>query len=56
MQSKVASLEEVVCILVYLAEKRTEDAHKLVDESILESEEDFEDDAMEILESIFLNL
>lgn len=54
MQSNVASLEEVVRLLVDLAEKRTEDARNLVDETILEGAEDLEDGAMETPETLLL--
>lgn len=54
MQSNVASLEEVVRFLVDLAEKRTEAARKLVDETILEGAEDLEDGAMETPETLLL--
>lgn len=56
MQSNVAFLKEVVCLLVYLAGKLTENAHKLVDETILEGEEQFENGAMETPETLFSNL
>lgn len=54
MQSNVSSLEEVVRFLVDLAEKRTEDARKTVDETILEGAEDLEDGAMETPETLIL--
>lgn len=54
MQSNVASLEEVVRFLVDLAEKRTEEARKHVDETILEGAEDLEDSAMETPETLIL--
>lgn len=54
MQSNVTSLEDVVRFLVDLAEKRTEDARKQVDETILEGAEDLEDNAMETPETLLL--
>ncbi|KAI0562683.1 Translation initiation factor eIF-3 subunit A [Gracilaria domingensis] len=54
MQSNVSSLEDVVRFLVDLAEKRTEDARKSVDEAILEKAEDLEDEAMETPETLLL--
>lgn len=54
MQSNVSSLEEVVRFLIDLAEKRTEEARKLVDETILEGAEDLEDGAMETPETLLL--
>lgn len=54
LQSNVASLEEVVRFLIDLAEKRTEEARKSVDEAILEGAEDLEDGAMETPETLLL--
>lgn len=54
MQSNVSSLEDVVRFLIDLAEKRTENARKTVDETILEGAEDLEDGAMETPETLLL--
>eukprot|EP00178_Gracilaria_changii_P026361 TRINITY_DN810_c0_g1_i2.p1 TRINITY_DN810_c0_g1~~TRINITY_DN810_c0_g1_i2.p1 ORF type:complete len:985 (-),score=228.33 TRINITY_DN810_c0_g1_i2:1811-4765(-) len=54
MQSNVASLEDVVKFLVDLAERRTENARKSVDEKVLEKAEDLEDEAMETPETLLL--
>lgn len=54
MQSNVSSLEDVVRFLIELAETRTENARKQVDETILEGAEDLEDGAMETPETLLL--
>lgn len=53
MQANVASLEKVVSLFVYVSEKRTENAHKLVNETILEDEEALEDGAIKNLETLY---
>lgn len=46
MQSNVVASEEVVCLLVNLAEKRTGTAYKLVNDTIPKGAEDPEDSIM----------
>ena len=54
MQSNVSSLEEVVRSLINLAEARTEEARRTVDETVLEGAEDLEEEAMETPETLLL--
>lgn len=54
MQSNVSSLDDVVRILVSLAEKHTEKARKSVDETIIAGADDLEEGAMETPETLLL--
>ncbi len=54
MQSNVASLDDVVRILVNLAEKNTEDARNSVAETVIEGADDLEEGAMETPETLIL--
>lgn len=54
MQLDSVSLEEVVWHFLKFAKNRTENAHKLVYETILMGAEDLEDGATVILETFFL--